>query len=372
MARKKKNKEPIPFNGSHRFMAEELLSPSVGTTDLTRLNMFISHWSQRLELNDPEFPKVFTGFENQVGKFSPAYKRFPNKEGFVLVKEIIKNRYNRFYIFVNEKTKEVFTHLYSSSVKLTEDYGFLNVNRMESVKEGDEIKPERIISRATCFDRFMNTLYGVNLKVAFYPWRAQTYEDSIVVNKKAAQALFSTHVKKVKVAVNTNDIFMNIYGDNNHYKCFPNVGEKIVDKIILARRRLSFDSLLYDFSKENMNRINYDTDDVFYSNNGTVTDIEIYCNANIDDLEDREYAKQITEILRNNLRYYGEIVEVLKPYKDKGYKFLDESNYYLRRASDMISGKKFRDDSSDFDNLIVELKIEEPNPLTYGSKLTGR
>ena len=39
--------------------------------------MLASHTTQTVHLKYSEPPKVFTGFENQIGKYSVAYKKAP-------------------------------------------------------------------------------------------------------------------------------------------------------------------------------------------------------------------------------------------------------------------------------------------------------
>jgi len=58
------------LEGTHKFLAEELLIPNLNKCDSVRVNMFDNHLPQALVLENPDFPNVFTNFENQVGKYS--------------------------------------------------------------------------------------------------------------------------------------------------------------------------------------------------------------------------------------------------------------------------------------------------------------
>ena len=74
----------------HNFMAEGLMIPFANQTDANRMQMFNSHSGQMIQLVDAEFPLVFTGFENQIGKYSTGYKR--NKEGDkIVIQKFVKN-----------------------------------------------------------------------------------------------------------------------------------------------------------------------------------------------------------------------------------------------------------------------------------------
>jgi len=356
----------------HDFLADELFAPLIGSTDLTRLNMFDSHLNQKVVLDNPEFPKVFTGFENQGGKYSDGYKTFPDMEGFKLYKKIYKNDFNIFFIFVNEKKKKVFVYFYQSTTKLTENYGYKNVLRIATLKEGEEIAPSRVLQRSTSYDKNLNYSYGINCKAAFWPFKGQTYEDSIVISTELAKKFVSTHVEEIQISLNTNDILTNLYGgDKNHYKTFPNIGEDVKDKMLCVRRRLSYESMLFDFSADNLREINYETDDVFYTE-GKVVDIDVFDNSGLEGTEGRDYNNQVYFYLDKNKEYYRKVHDYLKFFKDKGYDFLGDSNYWLQRSNDIISGKRFRVEASDFDNIMLVIRTVSENPLTRGSKISGR
>jgi len=47
-------------------------------------------------------------------------------------------------------------------------------------------------------------------------------------------------------SVNTNDILLNLYGDENVYKSFPKVGDKVESRILVASRRKDRRTELYD------------------------------------------------------------------------------------------------------------------------------
>ena len=60
----------------------------------------------------------------------------------------------------------------------------------------------------------------------------KTKEDSIVLSEEAAAKLVSPLLKKVTIIVNDNDILLNLYGDDNIYKTFPDIGEYVKGRII--------------------------------------------------------------------------------------------------------------------------------------------
>ena len=73
----------------HYFLSEELLVPRTNNCDTQRLNMFSNHINQLVHLKTPEFPKVFTNFENQIGEYSTAYKKAISD--YKILFKIVKN-----------------------------------------------------------------------------------------------------------------------------------------------------------------------------------------------------------------------------------------------------------------------------------------
>ena len=71
---KKIKKATEKIEGSNKFLAEEILVPMVNHCDGMRITMFDNNLPQLKVLATPDFPNVFTNFENQVGKYSTAYK----------------------------------------------------------------------------------------------------------------------------------------------------------------------------------------------------------------------------------------------------------------------------------------------------------
>ena len=59
--------------------------------------------------------------------------------------------------------------------------------------------------------------------------------------------LTSYKVEKTMFSINTNDVLLNLYGDDVEYKSFPKVGEYIDSRVLVASRRRDKRSIMYDF-----------------------------------------------------------------------------------------------------------------------------
>ena len=105
----------------HFFMSEELLTPNVNNCDTQRLNMFSNHINQAVHLAKSDFPKVFTGFENQIGEYSIAYKKA--KSDATIVAKVWKNPMNYTLVLkYRDGTYDVVD--IGSAVNICEEYGY--------------------------------------------------------------------------------------------------------------------------------------------------------------------------------------------------------------------------------------------------------
>lgn len=360
------------FKNNHSFLAEELLIPNVDKSDSNRVNMFTSHIIQAVVLKTPEYPRVFTNFENQVGEYSSSYK--VAKENLTIHSKIIKNSENSTYVVKNNKGfYDIIERI--PGERITEYYGYcLDNKNLDTKKARDVIKKDEVIYKSTAYDDDMNFMYGINLKSVYLPYKNLTFEDGIIISESAAKKLSSYTISEVEVNINTNDILCNIYGKNYKiHKGFPDIGETVENRILLCRRRINYDSAFYDLSVKNLSKVNFNTDTPFYVD-GTVIDIDVFSNTPIEKLENYPYNYQILRYLKGNLSYYTRVVEVLEPIIAKGKQYYsDNLGYLYKRAKDIIDPDvKWKNDKSDFDNIVLRFKILKEKKLTIGSKITGR
>jgi len=360
------------MQGSHKFLAEELMVPNLNKADGTRINMFCNHFIQSVVPIEGDYPKVFTNFENQVGKYSSSYK--VADRDWKVVKKVIKNKFNYSLILLNEETNYVHIVNIKKAERITEKYGYKYVSKVAKKEEGDTINKGDLIYRSTAHDDQLNFRYGHNLKAIFMAYDGLTYEDSIVVSETAAKKLATYNVENVEITINTNDFLINRYGDDKTYKCIPNVGEEMEDSILCARRRINHDSILVDLMDTNIKKINPDNDMIFFCHKGVVIDTDVFSNMPIDQLEKFKYNHQLIKIIKNNDRYYRELAEGLKPFfEDDKYEKSDDVNFTYKRAIDYINPeRKFRYDGNLYDNIVLRIKVLSENKVEIGSKISGR
>ena len=349
----------------HRIFGEELLIPNVDKTDSSRTNMTTNQLNQFLTINHSERPRVFTNFENQIGKYSSAYKKLNNVKVLKIFK---KNDNNIFFILQNLTNNNINVYNYTSTTNLTESYGYINLLKYMP-EEGEIIEEEKLISRNNMYDDDLNLQVGVNLKVVFLPKEGKTFEDSMVVSDLAAEKLEHTEVSEVIVSLNTNDVLVNLLGNDKEYKPFPLVGEEIQNGILCARRRIDYNSILDDFKTSNFLKTK-PNDQLFYCE-GIIQDITIYSNFNESETN-YEYNKPILDLANDEYKLYFNLGKYLTELKKK-FTFEDDANYILQYCKDYVDPTlKFSSDNTEFEGCLIKFTIAKKVKLLTGSKLAGR
>jgi DNA-directed RNA polymerase beta subunit len=401
MAQYYKFNKPNNESNPHYFMSEELLIPRANNSDTQRINMFANHVNQFVHLVTPEFPKVFTNFENQVGEYSVAYKQA--KEDFKIIAKVIKNEFN-YDLIVQYKYSKVYDILhFRTAVNITEDYGYALHDCIADKNVSDTISEESFIYKSSNYDEEKNFSYGVNLKAVFLPYKNLTYEDGIVISESAAEKLKAYKVEQTMFSINSNDILLNLYGSDNYYKSFPKIGDVVDQKVLAVIRRKDHNKVLYDFQLEKLMAQDNKDDTIIYTNGGKIVDINVFSNRTIEDMKKNpnEFNSEILSVYEEEYNYYkilaAELEKIIplkelteeekkKELKEMGHivahpikkednqnKYTDELSYYWKLSHEYIDPKvQWRHEGKSFDNFKIRFTILKESPLTIGAKLTGR
>jgi len=360
------------LEGTHKFLAEELLIPNLNKCDSVRVNMFDNHLPQALVLENPDFPNVFTNFENQVGKYSTGYKKSDRE--WEILKKFKKNDMNFTYLLKDKDNNLEIFHV-KPAERITERYGYTYNNPVLEKDTGDFIDEDEVLYSSTTYDKDMNFCYGRNLKAVFLAAFNLTYEDGIICSESAAEKLGSYSVDEIDISLNNNDILLNLLGNNKVYKAFPDIGEKCNSTILCSRRRIDYESMLFEMNAKNIKKINPDIDSNFFvSKDSIVYDVDVYCNGDPENLKEYPYYNQIMKYYNMNYKYYYDVVTTIAPYmEDSSYNCSSDVKYFYKRSIDMISeNTQFTFDGNAFDNMIVKIRTYNKKPLVKGSKITGR
>lgn len=336
-----------------------------------RLIMFSSNQKQFLTLLNPDVPHIQTGFENVFGKHNKSYTFL---EGSWEVKDKIpKFRDGSIYTIVlyNKKTDTYEMIEKAVAEYRTEKFGFVyDTSRMDELQPGDIVKDE-VITKSTSYDEHMNYRLGKNANV-MYSTSNPTIEDAVVVRKGWADNVRFVELDSVMVPANDNDIFLNLYGDDEHYKPFPRIGEHVSNSVLCALRRVVKDHILYDFQSKNL-REAYPTDlEFFVSKDAMVYDINVYYNGE-EPFPENVFYKELAEYYHDIQKYADRVANWASDIKKSGSKYTDNIPYLRSKYMHVTDPEyKWKYKDREFSNILIEFKVVAVVTLQEGFKVVGR
>lgn len=341
-----------------------------------RSTMFTNHLDQHLTLLEPEFPLVFTGAENLVGKYSHgAYRKVDSQQ--VIIKKIVKfegliPEPTEYVLFIYDPEKDEYDIVQRFETEdLTENFGFkYNTDVIDSYNEGDTIPADTVLYRSTSLDEDMRYRYGINVNT-MYSTEPVTSEDAAIISSSLAARGESIENEVVTIKLNDNDFLINLHGTDSDYKPIPDVGESC-QGIIAATRTLFNSQLLFDFKADSLKSI-HEGDKPTYLHDGIwrVLDITVYCNN--EELEETPFTSQIMQYLNAQNAYYQQIQDTCTWIVESGSKYTPDLDYLYKRSMEMLdTKKKWRKGDNVFSNLMLDISICRIRPLSYGQKITGR
>lgn len=348
-----------------------------GYISSSRAIMFTSHLRQKVDLVHQEFPRVFTNMENIVGKGSTGYYKTKSKQ--IIIDKVPKygereNRDIMYVLFMYDEDKDKYDIVPKKVYEdLVEKFGYIyNTDVIDSKDIGDKIKKDEVLYKTLSYDGDMNYGYGRNVTV-LYSEDPFTVEDAIVVSESFAKKMVSKEIDTVRIPLNDNDILCNLFGDDDNYKCFPDIGENVPTKVIAARRRIHNEQVLFDLKKSNLRKINYRSDVLFYTS-GRVINIEIKSNKPYDEIPDNIFYKQLKGYYKDNLEYYQRIKDRCEEIMNSGSKYTRAITSWYQKAKDILDDNTLwrEENNSVFSNMVIEITVARDSYLSVGQKITGR
>lgn len=340
----------------------------------SRSIMFTSHLKQLVALNNPEFPRLFTNYENTFGGLSSSiHKAKRDVEVYKIVPKFSWNPKHLYIVFFYSKKENKYYCIEKRiAEELTEKFGYgFNNSKLDSLKEGDKVKEGETLWKSTSYDEYDNYCFGLNALTA-YLIHNQTIEDAVVCSESFAKRMEAKEVETVKITLNDNDLLLNLYGDSEHHKGFPDIGEMVKRKLVCSKRRIDNNQILFDMKKINLTESNSLNDKEFYSK-GRVMDINIYCNQPIEDIPNIPTNEQLLQYLHEQERYWSDICEVCESIVASGAEYDSDIGFLLGRARNYLNPNyRWKDNDSVFNNMIMEISIQRDVPLNIGYKVSGR
>lgn len=352
----------------NKLLGRGLTVPFNPSNSGSRKLMSAIHHEHKMDPNHAEVPIIQTGYENEFGRNSSSW--VTAESNYEVIYKINKFSFNdsHYYLIIRDTDTGIYDVIERVTYNHnTESYGYLfNNSYLDSLKPGSKIKQGTRLKSSIGFDDYGNKMDGVNL-TTMYLSCAQNMEDSVIISESAAKKLETSLIKQTDITINDNDILINLYGDENRYKTFPDIGEEIKDGIFCGVRRLENDNMLYTLSQSRLRDIMMSDKCILMD--GVVADIDVYCN-NPEAIGDSYYNQQLYFYYTERINFCKTVNELVGPLYMNG-KLSYNLNKLYSICRDTVAGKQFFKEKQ-FNNVIMQITIIEKLEMNPGDKLSDR
>lgn len=347
-----------------------------GANSVARTTMNIKHQSQRLAIDDPEFPFVYQSKDNVIGQYSTFYTKTDKEYEIIGIckkyGELLKGKSYIALYFLYCKDDDSYKVVERKEVEnLTENYGFdYKSDYLDQAELGEHIPAGTVLTSSKSYDEYGNVSTGVNGRI-LYAVHPAVQDDAIIISESFAKKMVADNITTRTVSINENTILLNLYGKDGEYQGLPNIGDVITDGIVCATRQIREASMFSDMRDVSLRNINDQSDQVYYGK-GEVIDINVYCNNQ--NLKPNKVTKQILEYYNDARWFYTDVYKMCKKILKSGSANIDkEINRWMRKAMNYLDTDAvwaFNDNV--FSNIMVEILIRNKEPLKVGRKISGR
>jgi hypothetical protein len=335
---------PVPQESELKpnFVGINSLNSFIANISAPRSVMFFNHFSQRPTLVKPDSRLVKSGAEYELAKYINDIKAEENCIIRDIISYIPEYKYGLSpikYMLV-EYEKE-----YGDTKKIVIDCIEIPVVQSTHTKFGYELKVRDEFNRGNLFNETIlkDTIiatsssyledgsygFGLNANVVFMS-HPGTAEDGFVVSESFINRAKISLVEKRVINITPDIIGLNIYGDSNNYKMFPDINEYVRDDgIVFAYRKRNDYFSISDLADENLSRIDPIFDTAIYVTPGSkVVNIEVVASANRKNTLGDKITRQLED-------YYNEYIQCYKTLVEK-VETLYRQKAALFRSTDMV------------------------------------
>jgi hypothetical protein len=305
------------------------LNPWPGHDSSSRVQMFASsHISQALQIAGCTPRRTLTGVEREFGKFTfkvempcnatilKVIEKFPATIG----RNSIKSNPLTIVVYEDVETKEVGILQLVRHNCYHQHFGFkykYKPSAMSKIYVGANIAKGTVIADSPSVTDDGDYCYGVDTQVAFMSVPG-VIEDGVIVSRSYIQKLKSKGFESRVASWGKKWYPLNLYGTDEEYRPFPEIGEKIRDDGLLFALR-QYDDLLapVEMTPAALREPDYTFDRLTYAVPGsTVTDITIrHDNRNSPPPTPFGMEGQTERYLHAQSVFYDELVKVYNSLK---------------------------------------------------------
>jgi len=357
----------------------------------SRAQMSGSHLSQMLVVKGSTQRNIQTGVEVEFGKctFNVAMPEdgeileIIERYAATLGQDSIKENPETLVIYENIHTKEIGTFALKPYCTNHQYFGYEYTARegMKHLRVGAMIPKGTVFLDSPNVDVDGTYKYGIECNVALMTHPAVSEDGYLICEDMLDKFSFKTYESRT-AEWGQKQWALNLYGDENNYKPFPDIGDYIrEDGILMAFR--DYDPVLLspvEMSVKDCREVDLTFDTTIYANGpgGKVIDVKIHhdlCNSNFAEVNMDAQSQKYDDARRV---YYGKIVNFYQRMKKKRGEALVLTPEFHRLIVESLSvtteekgqkvSKLYR--QTPLDDYRVEIVIEYDNKISIGNKQT--
>ena len=372
------------------------LNPFVAHTSSPRSVMFSGHLSQALVVSGSTERKIQTGMEREYGKYTFSIKIPGNPDtpgGVEIIKmiqlypqkigvDVIKFNPQTLVIYEDVTTKEIGMISVPRYCSYHQYFGFEYSPKeaMENMRVGSFLPYGTILMDSPSVTEDGGYKYGVECNVAFMS-HPSVSEDGIMVSRDILKKFKFKTFETRTVDWGGKRFPLNLYGDKDKYKPFPDIGDTIrPDGLLMCLRTYDKELSVVEQSINDTLEPDYIFDKLMYAGGAGGTVIDIRVHHDIKDNEDNEYANMDAQADKYNFARYSFYQELVSEYyrlkrlRGESLRLTPELHRMVVEGLAVIDkdpqriSKLYR--KSPLDDYRVEFVIEYEIEPTTGFKLT--
>lgn len=369
--------------------ASLVLAPMAAHISSQRGKMFIDNLSQAMIVHGNEPARIQSGFETKYGRYCldpawrehdvqildiiPKFSQISNEKG-----PIHNPEYTVIYKDVESPDAEIGYFTVPDYVMLHSKFGYFTKKmNMHELRQDGFIPKEMKFVQAPNHDGELYNL-GANANVVYMPiWG--TTNDAFIISEAFRKKLEHTEINQVTIQIGANYIPLNLYGDEDNYKPFPDIGEHVRDDgVIFAMREHTADSLIADVTAENLRSPSIHDETYVAPAGAQIIDVNIFINkSRFNELKQINTYSQFSKYQDSMNAYYNAIINCYNKYIKEGYKISPQFSSLVVQAKSRCYNGEYRDlvlycKKEPIDLIYITITYASTHSVTKGYKLTSR
>ena len=291
-------------------------NPFIANNSSPRSVMHTSHISSRVSLIHPDKKLIMTGIEGEFGKYINDVRA---DEDIIIKAAIPKHRdlgdYNPETILLVEFERD--GQLWMDMIEVPNNrasHGFFGYSlhpteELKNISYNTPIPKDTVLARTDSYGKDGTYMFGINANVALMS-HPSVAEDGFVVSESFLdKARFTTVTKRV-IYLTKENIPLNLYGSEEKFMMFPEIGQPVrADGLLCATRERNDWFSIADLNNESVSEIDHTFDTpVYVPVNSIVVDVSIIR----ENYQKSEYSPAMTQQLDEHasylVTYYTDIV----------------------------------------------------------------